>query len=223
MLGLNLSPRRALVIAHDLLMTAAAIVASFYIRFEAVGLADRRDPLLFFLPGFVAYAGDHLLFVPSVRSEVALCLASGLDEHPACVDGAGRFASGARLCPGGAQRARAVLFRQDHDRAVLDPAERIPRRPAHRLSLFPLHPHAPSRAGRGGQSDACARPRGRRRGPAARHRERRRAQDLAGRCAVAIGVRSAVSRYAAFRFLAALPISTAWSAISRSAAPSYRA
>ena len=57
MLGLNLSPRRALVIAHDLLMTAAAIVASFYIRFEAVGLADRRDPLLFFLPGFVAYAG----------------------------------------------------------------------------------------------------------------------------------------------------------------------
>ena len=56
MLGLNLSPRRALVIAHDLLMTAAAIVASFYIRFEAVGLADRRDPLLFFLPGFVAYA-----------------------------------------------------------------------------------------------------------------------------------------------------------------------
>ncbi len=57
MLGLNLSPRRALVIAHDLLMTAAAIVASFYIQFEAVGLADRRDPLLFFLPGFVAYAG----------------------------------------------------------------------------------------------------------------------------------------------------------------------
>jgi FlaA1/EpsC-like NDP-sugar epimerase len=57
MLGLNLSPRRTLVIAHDLIMTAAAIVASFYIRFEAVGLADRREPLLYFLPGFVAYAG----------------------------------------------------------------------------------------------------------------------------------------------------------------------
>jgi O-antigen biosynthesis protein WbqV len=57
MLGLNLSPRRTLVIAHDLIMTAAAIVASFYIRFEAVGLADRQEPLLFFLPGFVAYAG----------------------------------------------------------------------------------------------------------------------------------------------------------------------
>jgi FlaA1/EpsC-like NDP-sugar epimerase len=57
MLGLNMSPRRTLVIAHDLLMTAAAIVASFYIRFEAVGLAERRAPLLLFLPGFVAYAG----------------------------------------------------------------------------------------------------------------------------------------------------------------------
>ena len=57
MLGLNLSPRRTLVIAHDLIMTAAAIVASFYIRFEAVGLADRREPLLYFLPGFIAYAG----------------------------------------------------------------------------------------------------------------------------------------------------------------------
>jgi FlaA1/EpsC-like NDP-sugar epimerase len=57
MLGLNLSPRKTLVIAHDLIMTAAAIVASFYIRFEAVGLADRREPLLYFLPGFIAYAG----------------------------------------------------------------------------------------------------------------------------------------------------------------------
>ena len=57
MLGLNISPRRMLVVAHDLIMTAAAIVASFYIRFEAVGLADRREPLLYFLPGFIAYAG----------------------------------------------------------------------------------------------------------------------------------------------------------------------
>ena len=51
------SPRRTLVIAHDLVMTAAAIVASFYIRFEVVGLDERAKPLLMFLPGFVAYAG----------------------------------------------------------------------------------------------------------------------------------------------------------------------
>ena len=35
------SPRRTLIIAHDLVMTAAAVVASFYIRFEAGGLVER--------------------------------------------------------------------------------------------------------------------------------------------------------------------------------------
>ena len=57
MLGLNLSPRRALIVAHDLVMTAAAIVASFYIRFEEAGIAERLVPLLYFLPGFLVYAG----------------------------------------------------------------------------------------------------------------------------------------------------------------------
>ena len=50
-------PRRTFVIAHDLVMTAAAVVASFYIRFEAAGLMEREKLLLLFLPGFVAYAG----------------------------------------------------------------------------------------------------------------------------------------------------------------------
>jgi FlaA1/EpsC-like NDP-sugar epimerase len=36
--------------------TAAAVVASFYIRFEAGGLWERREALIAFLPGFVAYA-----------------------------------------------------------------------------------------------------------------------------------------------------------------------
>src|SRR5271170_608299 len=49
--------RKLLVIAHDLIMTAAAVVASFYIRFEAAGLMEREKLLLLFLPGFVAYAG----------------------------------------------------------------------------------------------------------------------------------------------------------------------
>jgi FlaA1/EpsC-like NDP-sugar epimerase len=57
MLGLKFSPRRALVIAHDLLVTAAAIFASFYFRFDASGLMERVHALLLFLPGFVAYAG----------------------------------------------------------------------------------------------------------------------------------------------------------------------
>src|SRR5580704_10425385 len=55
--GLNMITRKLLVIAHDLVMTAAAVVASFYIRFEAAGLMEREKPLLLFLPGFVAYAG----------------------------------------------------------------------------------------------------------------------------------------------------------------------
>jgi O-antigen biosynthesis protein WbqV len=52
-----MSPRRTLVIIHDLVMTAAAILASFYIRFEAAGLEERTHGLLLFLPGFIVYAG----------------------------------------------------------------------------------------------------------------------------------------------------------------------
>ena len=55
--ALNMSPRRALIVAHDLLATAAAVVASFFIRFEAAGLVERGDKLLIFLPGFIVYAG----------------------------------------------------------------------------------------------------------------------------------------------------------------------
>src|SRR4051794_23571053 len=50
------SSRKALIIVHDLLATVAAIVASFYIRFEGAGLAPRLDGLLNILPGFAAYA-----------------------------------------------------------------------------------------------------------------------------------------------------------------------
>src|SRR5271155_5788222 len=62
MLGLFTSPRKALVIAHDLLMTAAAVLASFYIRFEAGGLIERESVLFIFLPAFVVYAGIVYFF-----------------------------------------------------------------------------------------------------------------------------------------------------------------
>jgi len=52
-----LTPRQYLIVAHDLIATAVAIVASFYIRFEDTGLAERFDGLIHFLPGFVVYAG----------------------------------------------------------------------------------------------------------------------------------------------------------------------
>jgi len=63
MLGLVSNPRKALIIAHDLSMTAAAVVASFYIRFETAGLLERQDTLLMLLPGFIIYAaGVYFLF-----------------------------------------------------------------------------------------------------------------------------------------------------------------
>jgi len=55
--ALNMSPRKAFVVAHDLVATAAAVIASFYIRFEAVGLGERLHALFLFLPGFIVYAG----------------------------------------------------------------------------------------------------------------------------------------------------------------------
>src|SRR5215471_21559297 len=57
MLSLFSSPRRALIVAHDLLMTAVAVVASCYIRFEAIGVEERLDTLYSFIPAFVVYAG----------------------------------------------------------------------------------------------------------------------------------------------------------------------
>ena len=53
----TLTPRQFLIMAHDMLATAVAIMASFFIRFEGAGLAERFDGLVKFLPGFVIYAG----------------------------------------------------------------------------------------------------------------------------------------------------------------------
>jgi FlaA1/EpsC-like NDP-sugar epimerase len=53
----TLTPRQYLIVAHDLLATVVAILASFFIRFEETGLAERFDGLLRFLPSFVLYAG----------------------------------------------------------------------------------------------------------------------------------------------------------------------
>src|SRR5262245_41654286 len=59
----KLTSRQTLVIVHDIAATAAAIVASFWLRFEAQGLEQRLDALLLFLPGFLIYAaGVYQLF-----------------------------------------------------------------------------------------------------------------------------------------------------------------
>ena len=65
----RLTPRIGLILLHDLVATAAAIIASFYIRFEAIGLAQREDLLIVVLPGFVAYAGCIYAFFDLYRSK----------------------------------------------------------------------------------------------------------------------------------------------------------
>ncbi len=54
--SLRFSYRRLLVIAHDLVATAAAVLASFYFRFEAAGLTDRWPWLVRILPAYCVYA-----------------------------------------------------------------------------------------------------------------------------------------------------------------------
>ena len=53
----SFTPRMWLILVHDLLATAAAVVASFFIRFEEGGLAERWQFLAVLLPAFVVYSG----------------------------------------------------------------------------------------------------------------------------------------------------------------------
>src|SRR5277367_271594 len=60
MTGLLRNPRRALIVLHDLAMTALAMLATLYIRFENGangGLTERLHWLVVILPCYVAYAG----------------------------------------------------------------------------------------------------------------------------------------------------------------------
>ncbi|WP_414710113.1 SDR family NAD(P)-dependent oxidoreductase [Pseudorhodoplanes sp.] len=52
----TMTVRKALIIAHDLLMTAAALLAAFYIRFEGAGFAERADWLWIIVPLVMVYA-----------------------------------------------------------------------------------------------------------------------------------------------------------------------
>jgi FlaA1/EpsC-like NDP-sugar epimerase len=56
------TPRTVLILAHDLLATAAAIVVTFYLRFEGPAFEQRQDLLLAVLPGFLIYAAAVYAF-----------------------------------------------------------------------------------------------------------------------------------------------------------------
>jgi len=52
----NFTFRKGLILAHDLLVTGAAVIVAFYLRFEEPGLAERAPLLSVLLPAFVAYS-----------------------------------------------------------------------------------------------------------------------------------------------------------------------
>jgi FlaA1/EpsC-like NDP-sugar epimerase len=51
------NPRRVLIVVNDLFFTAAALLATFYVRFEEGGFDERLHWLLVYLPVYLAYAG----------------------------------------------------------------------------------------------------------------------------------------------------------------------
>jgi FlaA1/EpsC-like NDP-sugar epimerase len=60
MRGFLRNPRRVLIVVHDLVVTALAMLATLYVRFENGqngGLEDRYHWLVFILPCYLAYAG----------------------------------------------------------------------------------------------------------------------------------------------------------------------
>lgn len=52
----TLSTRKLLIVVHDLIVTAAAILTTLYVRFEEAGVTERWGWLKFVLPGFLLYA-----------------------------------------------------------------------------------------------------------------------------------------------------------------------
>jgi len=53
----TMTTRKALIVLHDLLATAAALLVAFYIRFEEQRMSVRVDLLWMMLPGLMLYAG----------------------------------------------------------------------------------------------------------------------------------------------------------------------
>ena len=131
--------RRLLTILHDVVVTAIAIVAAFFLRFDIEGVLERREELLLLLPGFLIYAALVFHRFRLYRSkwrfaslpDIANILgASTVLALTPCRD---------RLCPGGAEFLAARFFfgKLTIVHLLADPD--LPAgRPTHGLSLLPL-------------------------------------------------------------------------------------
>jgi FlaA1/EpsC-like NDP-sugar epimerase len=61
--------KKSLIVVHDLVMTAVAVLATFFVRFDGVLLDERLRHLPVFLPPFVAFAGLVYWFFQLYRSK----------------------------------------------------------------------------------------------------------------------------------------------------------
>jgi FlaA1/EpsC-like NDP-sugar epimerase len=66
---MRLTSRQILIVLHDILATAAAIVATFFLRFEGSALDERLHSLWRFLPVFLVYAAGVYFFVGLHRNK----------------------------------------------------------------------------------------------------------------------------------------------------------
>jgi O-antigen biosynthesis protein WbqV len=64
-----LTPRQLLIVAHDLVATAVAIVLTFVMRFEGPALTEKLQGLEWFLPLFLVYAAAVYLLAGLHRNK----------------------------------------------------------------------------------------------------------------------------------------------------------
>ena len=201
--------RKSLIVLHDLFMTAAAIVAAFYLRFESPGIEERFNLLVWLVPGIVIYAGFVYSFfhlddakwrfasLPDLSnifrsvSVIAVSLLI-LDYILVAPNLYGTFFFG---------KTTIIIY------WILQMFFLGGPRIAYRYFRYSrTRQHARSRRIR---ADPHPRPRRGCRSAAARDRERRGQENLAGRHPVAVRRRTRASRSAAFRCAAISTISNA--------------
>jgi O-antigen biosynthesis protein WbqV len=66
---LKLTPRQILIVLHDVFATAAAVIATFFVRFEGAALNERVHGLELFLPFFLLYAAVVFLILGLHRNK----------------------------------------------------------------------------------------------------------------------------------------------------------
>ncbi len=145
----NLTLRNALIATHDALATAAALFASFYLRFDGDMFWDRMPLLLRILPWFVLFSvavGYVFRLTTTKWRFISLPDALNIVRVATVLTLALVVLDYLIVAPGVRPH---VLSRPHHHRLVLVPGDPVPQRDALCLSLLPLHARATTRPQRG--------------------------------------------------------------------------